>query len=646
MKPLLWKELRENWKWALAALVLAGVAYLYCWGLESDSYPGRFARGTLIQTATLSLSALFAFVLGWLQYARETRGDLRGVLVHRAMAPGTIFRAKVSAGLFLYLLGTLVPFAAAWAWIATPGNIPGPFRVTMVVPGLADILAGIPYYFAGVLAATRRAPWYGTRFAGLATAGFQSVLVFLVPSFLHALLATLVATFLLFAAARGSFLAGGRYSFLSVPARTGLFVSCLLCCVVLVWLVLLLHHSRVPPAIQVESWSYQLDRAGRVVLEGIDDGDWLGVRDLDGKPLNYENSWSESRAEISHSLSGTRSRRAGMVSRYRRVSDVIPLYHARGDRQPYYLVDERLVAVYDVDAGALIGYVGPTDAEPSLRPTSRFDADLQLSWHDSYYPSYLVFNRAVFRYRSEAHEMFRCGPGEEVLDARAGGHGDFWSRRLAIATTEAVYLLSADGTVVCKAVPPRSWDDFPRLHLAILDDDRFALWQRPESLDWESGRLQPVVQVVTADGTVESEMELPYVAPVVTVKPHAYLWGLVLPLGVAVPKVVSNDRWYGWKHINLLPVISLTTLVCAILVTRRTRRYAFSRSRTAWWIGLTVLLGPFAVLTLFSLEEWPAREACPHCRKKRVVTRAECEHCGERWLANAADGTEIFEEAA
>jgi hypothetical protein len=53
------------------------------------------------------------------------------------------------------------------------------------------------------------------------------------------------------------------------------------------------------------------------------------------------------------------------------------------------------------------------------------------------------------------------------------------------------------------------------------------------------------------------------------------------------------------------------------------------------WVGLVLML---------ALQEWPARIACPKCRKLRVVTRDTCEHCSAAHTLPAPDGTEIFEE--
>ena len=51
------------------------------------------------------------------------------------------------------------------------------------------------------------------------------------------------------------------------------------------------------------------------------------------------------------------------------------------------------------------------------------------------------------------------------------------------------------------------------------------------------------------------------------------------------------------------------------------------------------------LLAFLSVQEWPARESCPQCRKPRLVDREHCEHCGAEIPPPEKTGTEIFEPA-
>ena len=48
------------------------------------------------------------------------------------------------------------------------------------------------------------------------------------------------------------------------------------------------------------------------------------------------------------------------------------------------------------------------------------------------------------------------------------------------------------------------------------------------------------------------------------------------------------------------------------------------------------------LLAFLSVQELPAREACPNCKKLRVVDRAQCEHCGAGFAPPEKTGTEVF----
>ncbi len=73
-------------------------------------------------------------------------------------------------GVALYMLAVGLPFTWSVVWAAVPGHFAGPFRWGTALPWLADILTGVVYYFAGMLAAQREARWYGSRGLSLAAA--------------------------------------------------------------------------------------------------------------------------------------------------------------------------------------------------------------------------------------------------------------------------------------------------------------------------------------------------------------------------------------------------------------------------------------------------------------------------------------------
>src|SRR5262249_33881651 len=103
VKPLIWKECRENLKWAvLPSLLIFGSM-------------GLFGAFKLLDKGPLFLVSLFAAAfgaaLGFLQVFFESRGDKRSLLLHRPLSRSQIFLGKALAGVGLYLLALGIPFA-------------------------------------------------------------------------------------------------------------------------------------------------------------------------------------------------------------------------------------------------------------------------------------------------------------------------------------------------------------------------------------------------------------------------------------------------------------------------------------------------------------------------------------------------------
>ena len=60
------------------------------------------------------------------------------------------------------------------------------------------------------------------------------------------------------------------------------------------------------------------------------------------------------------------------------------------------------------------------------------------------------------------------------------------------------------------------------------------------------------------------------------------------------------------------------------------------------WVAFQLCFGIPGLLAMLSVEKWQAREACPRCKKLRVVDREKCPHCGAAFAPPEKTGTEIF----
>jgi hypothetical protein len=98
--------------------------------------------------------------------------------------------------------------------------------------------------------------------------------------------------------------------------------------------------------------------------------------------------------------------------------------------------------------------------------------------------------------------------------------------------------------------------------------------------------------------------------------------------------------------IGFAALMLLSALIAALACFFLARRFAFSTAGRVGWLLFGLLWGLAGLLLMLALYEWPARVACPKCRKLRVVTRDTCEHCGAEQSSPEPDGTEIFEPIA
>src|SRR5262245_14394754 len=279
MKALIWKELRENFKWVpLPALAIFGLMALT--GPLPLMHPVAWFFVGLV-------AAAFGAALGFLQVYFESQGDKRSLLLHRPISRSQIFLSKAIAGVGLYLLALGIPLACVVGLAATPGRLPQPFSWPMALPLAADVLAGLVYYFAGMLTAQREARWYGSRCLGLAAGLCCSFLVWLLPEFWHALLAVVTLGGVVAVAAWGSFLTGGAYAPQPRLARIALAVTFLAGLSALSFTGKYLIGARQGDT----EYRYMLDSQGRGLVVHIQSNVIQSVTDLEGHALELEGEW-------------------------------------------------------------------------------------------------------------------------------------------------------------------------------------------------------------------------------------------------------------------------------------------------------------------------------------------------------------------
>jgi hypothetical protein len=125
-----------------------------------------------------------------------------------------------------------------------------------------------------------------------------------------------------------------------------------------------------------------------------------------------------------------------------------------------------------------------------------------------------------------------------------------------------------------------------------------------------------------------------------------FLQNLWLTTQAFIPGVRWDVQARPGLTVNFAALVLLAAVCSAIACYLRPRHWAFSHARRVSWGLCGMLLGPIGLLLMIVLLQWPARVACPKCRKPRVVTREACEHCGAAHGCPSPDGTEVFEQLA
>ncbi len=682
MKPLIWKEVRENLKWVgLPALVLLPPMLL----LGGPPEP-MFAGATAF--LLFLITSVFGAALGFLQVFFEARGDHRALLLHRPLGRSRIFLGKVLAGAGIYLLAEGSLFVGVQVWMAIPGHMAAPYDWRAGLPWLADVLAGLVYYLAGMLTAQREARWYGSRGLGLPAAAACTFLVWTLPEFWQAALAILVLGTLVGVAAWGTFLAGGSYTPQPPLARAALAGTFLTGLVVVAFLAKLTVGQLFDPGL---TYGYMLDRQGRVLLVPWKPG--LGptepVTDLDGQvpaPLQGRNIDRNLIAELEAPLVNLEW---PIHRSYRNHGRLYVEYRnetAPGREEWYFASHQGRLVGYDSQFKQFLGSFGPDGFAPAGQaPGERFQGPIRYPtrlW-DALRPDFLVFPGGVYDVdfsRRIIRKRFTPADGETVLAARVWEDRRERLSRTVVITNRGIHILTEAGVLVVSLPSVYDHGHYGSLRVGRLEGpERYVVWYNPSWwLEPEESRsmpgyvleYDPVGKELTRRtvpprpsaarspaqanlGAVTSLVEVGALVETVrglrsrvraTEGSETFVLNSFLEESVNfIPEPVytadvGNEVCLHYMGLALLSAV-ISSLVCFLLA----RRYSWSRVRSFAWALCGLLFGPTGLLLMLALQEWPARIACPSCRRLRRVDRERCEHCGAPHALPARDGTEIFE---
>ncbi len=680
MKTLIQKDLRENWKAALIGLLVFGLILLQAVKVSLSSLDNLLSHNWSVQANVLQpvicpqllveaafFCGLFGALLGWLQTRNEAHRDLWGFLIHRPVTRTDIFWGKTIAGLGLYAFAAGLPLLGLIVFVQTPGQIAAPFEWAMTVPLLEIFLAGIAAYFAGLLSGLRQARWYASRGLGIGWVIFVFVSIFACPQFWPSLTNACLGIVALGTAAWGAYQSGGFYR----PSPKLGKLAWIAVMTVGVGVVLVafggLLATLFGPQMRESNYSYsyyvtsQTGVIYKVTSHGNNNNN--EIFNLDGQPLldpqtRRKMEWKQFQSTIAGGASVyARLKTDASENPLRNTARFFTLWNVT-DKTLWYLDRHGKLLGFDWRTRTSVGTLqahaadGTTVVEPFLIS-------------DNIYYSFNAFSDASRKFIPTANAVYRVDFKERTLqpvltltndevigyETQQQSYGTEEVQTFLFATRQTVCLLEHSGHLVFQLPYEPGYAKYPNIELRSLNygkstTNRYVLefnpdyqanknaaWKIPNHFVWIGAVGQGVTKIADLNSLQRETLSPPRWPDKVMntlVPPMAAVVGLSLKL--------YRHQKIQYEKPEGLPLAVICAVVCCVLV----RRYHFPTSASIGWTAFVFLFGVLGLLAFLCVQEWPAREHCPHCQKLRTVDRANCEHCAAAFPAPEKNGTEIF----
>lgn len=670
MKTLLWKEVRENLKWAfLIVVVLCGAEFhaLLDRGNQDGLVP--LMKPSFLMATTWGCAAA-GLLLGLAQILPELGRDRWAGLLHRPVSRSTILWSKIFAGLSLYFVAALIPFLLCVWYVATPGHYPILFTPGFLKPGLVDIAGGAMCYCAGLFIGLRGGRWQSSRVLGLGailiTASASTT-----ANVSSACIVIGLATFVFLVAAFGAMRTDGTFG--RQPMICRICLAAIYVLPLFGGVAMAINFLGSMMDIRPRAYSqYRMLNDGRPVICRNTDysEEWT---DLAGHPLTV--SWlkgQDSGAQFLNfqSLSttgwgnGNRHPHTPYVNYRSPDSQALSL---RADGSPgetwVFMEKERVVVGFSAreypGRQTLIGTIGTDGFHPGSLRAKPFPG----RWigRDGG-REYFQMDDQIFRFDSvhrQVQTIFAGGPiyGIGVIPSRS-------PHDLLVFLDLEKQILVMDKEGKTRATLPhhgRDLQQYGNISVARAEaSDRYVVEYDPGILL----RIDPLSKVpsyweeMDAQGNLLNSYELPRLKQLYARQSDAELGLSLMPaalVGVffSVCKIGalhgSEMLRYELAHIGrfieelgwCLALVSLTLSLVAL---------GWGRWRQLSWksaIGWALFVLGFnlpGLIAFLLLADWPVLVECPRCGGLRDPRAFACRHCQERWPVAARDGTEIIEE--
>lgn len=692
MRAMLWKELRENLRWAILAALALGAAefyglqlkQLFNYGIDTSE---TLCKATFLMGTTFG-SAAVGLVLGLVQILPEQRRDQWAALIHRPVPRSTIYQGKVAAGLVLYFLAAGLPFAFCAWYAATPGHFAAPFVMGMIKPGVADIAGGAVFYLAAVVLALQRGPWYGARMLALLAAVAASMATHNFESFSWALVEDAVVAILLFAAGWGAIT---QHELLWKRPRLTRWAWLLVCLSGSTTLVLLgwgLVGLFSPPHYSYEYSQYIVDDTYRVLLVKNAAQGQRTIEDLNGQKIT-DPQLTSTRTFYQHVL------QAGRVSPWIGKpphGDFSPTWHpyrqnrtyvlnvasrmgGNGQEAWFYVHSQRLLVGFSEVKSRPVGFYDrggfklPTVTNLEPFPEPLFSSAYYVDAYDG--KAFTNTKTTLYQFDLDQDRLITTLPtsspiwGAEKVRFGTGNQADSESL-VPVALTSKMEVYNWQGSLVATLPYQHDVSQWGNLQLSIKPrGEGYFLHYLPSSwLDYREQSQRPTyLDELDAQGNVLHSYTLPPL-PLPRNQPRTWqqyltesweapatFFGSFLYQGfghlIGSQTMEGNLQWRlheGHSHtLDVMKRILLASLFFASVALGLARWKQFPWKRALAWAAFVFIFNLGGLITFVLAADWPTLVRCPVCQRKRPAQEAACTHCGAAWPTPVPDGTEILQ---
>lgn len=685
MKTIIWKELRENLKWAALAvlcLTLAEIYALYQGRYVFSAYNGEF---TLCDSTFLLVSALGCSVIGGalagVQILPELRRDQWAALLHRPVPRGTIFFGKVVAGLLLYLLATSIPFLLSIAYVATPRQFAVPFIPRMAIPGASDILLGVAVYCATLLVSLSQGPWYGRR-ALLALSVVPLIFFHIVVGWFSP---SLITALIFITAAYGAMLSNGNDHRAPLMARI-CSVIVMLAGVQTVAILLVAALSFLPGAADKFSHDggnryFQIAKDGSVFLSNYD-GLESELTDLNGKPVTDErylgnNSgsnftflitmfWNRRRDQFFSDTFRKQHPRFGnnYIDQIEREADAPECWFL--DVRKNYLIgydkmSRRCVGICDRDGFHPADAVPHPFPQPIASPFYSRNGTPWLGWVGNQLYGIDFAERTL-------SPLFNSGEDKIYGAVQLTSPPTYKPFYIAVGLEKEIRVLDLTGNLLLTIPYAHDVDQLPHLEICTVPsgDRIFVVYSTPQAGKRKPDEIEPLsfLEEIDFHGHVvhsysamlgNSSLMIPG-----WVTRAAFLAYPMMPLALhelykPSDASASDDEYSamdnsimkfspGGTHLPITLLLGLSILL-GIIAFLWANQVGLEKRASLGWSIFVLCFGLPGLITFRLASHWPTRVPCPTCSHKRPIGTEECPSCHQAWPPPKSNGTEIFADS-